>query len=84
MQSAIMIYVSSPRMRGRVLGSVAVFIGIGPFGQLGIGALASILNPATAVLITASAGIIFMFIAFVLYPAMSKSTSLEQDAEAAG
>jgi len=81
MQSAIMIYVASPQMRGRVLGSVAVFIGIGPFGQLGIGALASILNPATAVLITAGIGIICMFIAFVIYPAMSKSDSLELDAE---
>ncbi|MDG0867990.1 MFS transporter [Candidatus Lucifugimonas marina] len=83
MQSAIMIYVSSPKMRGRVLGSVAVFIGIGPFGQLGIGALANILDPATAVLITALTGIVFMFIAFVLYPAMNKPSSLETDAEAA-
>ena len=81
MQSAIMIYAASPKMRGRVLGSIAVFIGIGPFGQLGIGLLASILDPATAVLITASIGIVFMFIAFVLYPAMSKSGSLEQEAD---
>jgi len=80
MQSAIMIYVSSPQMRGRVLGSVAVFIGIGPFGQLGIGALANILDPASAVLITALTGIVCMFIAFVLYPAMNKSNSLETDA----
>jgi len=79
MQSAIMIYAVSPHMRGRVLGSVAVFIGLGPLGQLGIGALASILDPATAVLITASIGIICMFIAFVIYPAMSKPDSLERD-----
>jgi len=82
MQSAIMIYASSPQMRGRVLGAVAVFIGIGPFGQLGIGALASILDPATAVLITASIGIVCMFIAFVIYPAMNKPTTLEPDAAA--
>lgn len=80
MQSAIMIYVASPEMRGRVLGSVAVFIGLGLLGQLGIGLLASILNPATAVLITASTGIVFMFISFVLYPAMNKSASIELDA----
>ncbi len=79
MQSAIMIYVSSPQMRGRVLGSVAVFIGIGPFGQLGIGLLASILDPATAVLLTASTGIVFMFIAFVIYPVMSRSNALDTD-----
>ncbi len=80
MQSAIMIYVASPEMRGRVLGSVAVFIGLGPLGQLGIGLLASVLDPATAVLITASTGIVFMFISFVLYPAMNKSVSIELDA----
>ncbi len=80
MQSAIMIYVASPEMRGRALGAVAVFIGLGPLGQLGIGALATILDPATAVLITASTGIVFMFIAFVIYPAMNKSESLELDA----
>ncbi len=80
MQSAIMIYAASPEMRGRVLGSVAVFIGIGPFGQLGIGLLATVLNPATAVLITASSGIVCMFIAFVIFPAMNKPTALETDA----
>jgi MFS family permease len=80
MQSAIMIFVSSPEMRGRVLGAVAVFIGIGPFGQLGIGLMASVLDPATAVLITASIGIVFMFIAFVIYPAMNKPESLEAEA----
>jgi predicted MFS family arabinose efflux permease len=80
MQSAIMIFVSSPEMRGRALGAVAVFIGIGPFGQLGIGLLASILSPPTAVLITASIGIVFMLIAFVLYPAMRKSKTIELEA----
>ena len=80
MQSAIMIYVSSPEMRGRVLGSVAVFIGIGPFGQLGIGLLASVLDPATAVLITASVGLACMVFAFFAYPTMRKSGALEQEA----
>jgi hypothetical protein len=31
-------------------------------------------------LITASTGIVFMFIAFVIYPAMNKSESLDLDA----
>ena len=83
MQSAIMIFGSSPAMRGRTLGAIAVFIGIGPFGQLGIGVLANILDPATAVLITASTGIVFMFVAFVVYPKMSKSDALEQEAASA-
>ncbi len=77
MQSAIMIYASSPEMRVRVLGSVAVFIGLGPFGQLAIGALANLLDPATAVLITAGTGLGCMVIAFVLFPAMIKPSALE-------
>ena len=42
--------------------------------------MASILDPATAVLITASIDIVFMFIAFVIYPAMNKPESLEAEA----
>ena len=79
MQSAIMIYVSSPAMRGRALGAVAVFIGIGPFGQLGIGLLASILDPATAVLIVASIGIAAMVSVFFVFPIMRNSAALERD-----
>ena len=79
MQSAIMIHASSPAMRGRALGAVAVFIGIGPFGQLGIGLLASALDPATAVLITASLGIAGMVAVFFIYPIMRKSGTLERE-----
>ena len=79
MQSAIMIYLSSPAMRGRVLGAVAVFIGIGPFGQLSIGLLASILDPATAVLIVASIGIAAMVVVFFVFPIMRNSAALERD-----
>ena len=79
MQSAIMIYVSSPAMRGRALGAVTVFIGIGPFGQLGIGLLASILDPATAVLIVASIGIAAMVAVFFVFPIMRNSAALERD-----
>jgi MFS family permease len=72
MQSTIMIYTASPEMRSRVLGSVAVFIGIGPFGQLGIGALATIYSPPTAVLIVASLGIIGMAATLLAFPAMRR------------
>ena len=74
-----MIYVSSPAMRGRVLGAVTVCIGIGPFGQLGIGLLASILDPATAVLIVASIGIAAMVAVFFVFPIMRNSAALERD-----
>jgi MFS family permease len=78
MQSAIMIYTSSPEMRGRALGSIAVFIGLGPFGQLGIGALANVLDPATAVLIVSGIGIALMVVAFVFIPAIRSSRSMDE------
>lgn len=78
MQSAIMMYVSSPEMRGRVLGSIAMFIGIGPFGQLGIGLLADSLGPTIAVRIVASIGIVMMLASFVAFPIMRSSNDLEQ------
>jgi MFS family permease len=77
MQTAIMIYASSPEMRGRALGAVAVVIGIGPIGQLGIGLLANIYSPATSVLTVASIGLVGMLAAFVIYPIMNRSSSLD-------
>jgi len=73
-----MIYTSSPEMRGRALGSIAVFIGLGPFGQLGIGALANVLDPATAVLIVSGIGIALMVVALVFIPAMRSSRSMDE------
>lgn len=79
MQTAIMIYASTPEMRARALGAVAVVIGIGPFGQLGIGLLANVLDPATAVLIVASIGIAGMVAVFFIFPILRRATTLEQN-----
>ena len=73
MQSAIMVYTSSQEMRGRVMGSVTMFIGFGPLGALGIGMLASFYSIATAVMITACIGIACTLIVFILYPSMRTS-----------
>jgi len=79
MQSAIMVYTSSQEMRGRVMGSVTMFIGFGPLGALGIGMLASFYTIATAVMITACIGIACTLIVFILYPSMRTSKEPKQD-----
>ena len=79
MQSAIMVYTSSQEMRGRVMGSVTMFIGFGPLGSLGIGLLAGFYSIATAVMITACIGIACTLIVFILYPSMRTSKEPKQD-----
>jgi|TARA_B110000014_G_scaffold178526_1_gene128111 MFS family permease len=79
MQSAIMVYTSSQEMRGRVMGSVTMFIGFGPLGALGIGMLAGFYSIATAVMITACIGIACTLIVFILYPSMRTSKEPKQD-----
>ena len=79
MQSAIMVYTSSQEMRGRVMGSVTMFIGFGPLGALGIGMLAGFYTIATAVMITACIGIACTLMAFILYPSMRTSKEPKQD-----
>ena len=79
MQSAIMVYTSSQEMRGRVMGSITMFIGFGPLGALGIGMLAGFYTIATAVMITACIGIACTLIVFILYPSMRTSKEPKQD-----
>ena len=79
MQSAIMVYTSSQEMRGRVMGSVTMFIGFGPLGALGIGMLAGFYAIATAVMITACIGIACTLIVFIVYPSMRTSKEPKQD-----
>lgn len=79
MQSTIMVSAASPEMRGRVMGTVAVFIGAGPIGQLNIGVLAGVFDPRTAVLTTAVLGLITMTVAIVAFPILRRADSLRID-----
>ena len=81
MQSAIMIYVASPAMRARVMGSVAMFIGLGPIGQINIGLLADFIDPRTAILITGGIGLFTVMVAGVMTPILRSSRAMEQDRE---
>ena len=79
MQSAIMVYTSSQEMRGRVMGSITMFIGFGPLGALGIGMLAGFYTIATAVMITACIGIACTLIVLIVSPSMRTSKEPAQD-----
>ena len=79
MQSAIMIYAASPAMRARVMGSVAMFIGLGPIGQLNIGVLASLLDPRTAIFLTGTAGLVTLLAAAVVFPILRSRDPMETD-----
>jgi len=81
MQSAIMIYVASPAMRARVMGSVAMFIGLGPIGQINIGLLADFIDPRTAILITGGIGLFTVMVAGIMTPILRSSRAMEQDRE---
>lgn len=81
MQSAIMIYAASPAMRARVMGSVAMFIGLGPMGQLIIGQLAEILDPRTAILIIGGIGLFTVLTAAVVFPILRNGRATEVDRE---
>jgi len=81
MQSAIMIYAASPAMRARVMGSVAMFIGLGPIGQINIGLLADLIDPRTAILITGGIGLFTVMVAGVMIPILRSSRAMELDRE---
>ena len=81
MQSAIMIYAASPAMRARVMGSVAMFIGLGPIGQINIGLLADLIDPRTAILITGGIGLFTVMVAGIMTPILRSSRAMELDRE---
>ena len=58
------------------MGSVAMFIGLGP-----IGLLADLIDPRTAILITGGIGLFTLLVAAVVFPILRSSTALESDRE---
>jgi MFS family permease len=69
MQSSIVLLTSPPQMRGRMMGLLSVFIGIGnPLGALEIGVLATAFGTQWAISASALAGLLLMLPAVVLTP----------------
>ena len=65
MQSTLPFIIAPPHMRSRILGLVSVCIGINPLGILLVGILATTFNPATAIMVTASCGLISLLILYI-------------------
>ncbi len=79
MQSTIMASAASPEMRGRVMGTVAVFIGAGPVGQINVGIMAGLLDPQTAVMITGLMGLTVVLAASLRFPILRRADSMRID-----
>jgi hypothetical protein len=60
LQTALPVTQAPPEARSRVLGLVTTCIGMGPAGQLTIGALADALGPGVAIPIMAGAGLLMV------------------------
>ena len=79
MQSTMLIYVSSAAMRARVLGAIGVFIALGLFTQPVIGITGSILSPSTAILLSASIGIVCMVLAMLFIPSLRNAGTIDEE-----
>ncbi len=79
MQSTIMVSAASPEMRARVMGTVAVFIGAGPIGQLNIGMMAGIYDSQTAIMITGIMGMTAVLASAVAFPILRRPDSMRID-----
>ena len=68
MQSTIIFTAAPPEMRGRLMGVLAVCIGISPLGILQVGLLADCFGGAMAVTIIAVEGLVAMAVAAIVWP----------------
>jgi MFS family permease len=79
MQSTIMASAASPEMRGRVMGTVAVFIGAGPIGQINVGLIAKTYDSQTAILVTSILGLATVLSSAFMFPILRKPDSMRID-----
>lgn len=61
------------------MGTVAVFIGAGPIGQINIGIMAGLYDPRTAVMVTAIMGLTALLAAAVSFPILRRADSMRID-----
>ena len=75
-QSALILMASPPEMRSRMLGLLAVGIGIGPLGILNIGLMARLFDAQNAVLIVSIEGLIALFVAAMIWPSLRRGEDI--------
>lgn len=78
MQSAIVLLVSKPALRGRALGVVTLAIGAGPIGALIVGGLSDWIGPSNALLFNAVIGIVLVSIFGITMPSIRGQILPEQ------
>lgn len=71
-QSALVLSISAEEMRGRAMGLLSMSIGSLPFGMLSLGLLAEQLGPQTAVICSASGGIVLLALWLVRHPEITR------------
>lgn len=72
LQSALVISYTPPEMRSRVMGVVAMCIGVGPLGVLGVGVLADQVGASTAVLLFSIVGLAAVGACAFVWPEMRR------------
>ncbi|MDA0240934.1 MAG: MFS transporter [Proteobacteria bacterium] len=72
LQSALVISYTPPEMRSRLMGVVAMCIGVGPLGVLFVGLLATQVGASTAVFITAVMGFLAIIGCAFIWPEMRR------------
>ena len=70
MQSAIVLLVSKPDIRGRALGVVTIAIGAGPIGARIVGAMAECIGTSQAIMYNANAGFVVEALSGIFMPAI--------------
>ena len=75
-QGALILMATPPEMRSRMLGLVAVGIGIGPIGILNIGLMATLFGPSRAVMIVSIEGIVALACAAVVWPMLRRGENV--------
>jgi predicted MFS family arabinose efflux permease len=72
MQSTLIVSSSPPEMRNRMMGVLAMCIGMQPLGVLLVGFLADQLGPQTGILITGGSGLCIVIACAIAWPEMRK------------
>lgn len=76
-QSTLIFIQPNPEMRSRVMGVLAMFIGLQPLGVLHIGLLANFFGGSTAITIITTEGLIAVGLCWLLLPEMRRHENLQ-------
>mgnify|MGYP001381993184 FL=1 len=77
MQTAILIRVAAPEMRGRVLGVLSFCIGLGPLTAVQVGPLVNAVGPQNALLVVLLEGAVLLIATACFFPMIIRKLSPE-------